>query len=582
MNDNATAMTGTVRAVLSGLPQRLVLDGLIEEAAMLDAIASARERKTHLVSWLVSHDLAAARDIAIAAAQEFGVPLLDLDAVNIDIDTVRLVNDKLMAKHRVLPLVKRGKRLHVAVSDPTNLHAVDEIKFQTGLAIEAVIVEDDKLQRAVQKAIEQVDTSMPSLGGEEDFDLENLDVSAAEDQIDADTGRDDIEDAPIVRFVNKIMLDAIRKNASDIHFEPYEKYYRIRLRVDGVLREVAQPPVQLATKLAARLKVMSRLDIAERRVPQDGRIKMRLSKNRSIDFRVSSCPTLFGEKIVLRILDASTAMMGIDALGYEPFQKDLYMKTLARPQGMILVTGPTGSGKTVSLYTGLSILNVEDTNISTAEDPAEIVLPGVNQVNVNPKVGLTFASALRAFLRQDPDVIMVGEVRDLETAEIAIKAAQTGHLVLSTLHTNDAPTAVTRLLDLGIPAYLINSTLLGVMAQRLVRTLCPHCKEPAEPPDDETWAAITAPWRGEKPARAMAARGCLECRMTGYLGRIGLYEIMLMTPALRRLLHQDADDRAIREQAFRDGMKPLRVSGAMKVAAGITTADEVVKVAPLA
>ena len=397
MNDNATAMAGSLRAVLSGLPQRLVLDGLIDEAAMLDALASARERKTHLVSWLVSHDLAAARDIAIAAAQEFGVPLLDLDAVNIDLETVRLVNDKLLAKHRILPLVKRGKRLHVAVSDPTNLHAVDEIKFQTGLAIEAVIVEDDKLQRAVQKAIEQVDTTMPSLG-EDDFDLENLDISST-DETETETGRDDIEDAPIVRFVNKIMLDAIRKNASDIHFEPYEKYYRIRLRVDGVLREVAQPPVQLSTKLAARLKVMSRLDIAERRVPQDGRMKMRLSKNRSIDFRVSSCPTLFGEKIVLRILDASTAMMGIDGLGYEPFQKELYLKTLARPQGMILVTGPTGSGKTVSLYTGLAILNVEDTNISTAEDPAEIVLPGVNQVNVNPKVGLTFASALRAFLR---------------------------------------------------------------------------------------------------------------------------------------------------------------------------------------
>ncbi|MGQ0383816.1 MAG: ATPase, T2SS/T4P/T4SS family, partial [Gammaproteobacteria bacterium] len=380
MNDNASAAAGSVRAMLTGLPQRLVADGLVDEAAMLDAIAGARERKTHLVSWLVSHELAPARDIAIAASQEYGVPLLDLDGVNLDLDTVRLVSDKLLSKHRVLPLLKRGKRLHVAVSDPTNLHSVDEIKFQTGLAIEPVVVEDDKLQRAVQKAIEQVDTSMPTLGGDDDFDLENLDVSAAEDEIDTDgAGRDDIEDAPIVRFVNKIMLDAIRKNASDIHFEPYEKYYRIRLRIDGVLREVAQPPVQLSNKLAARLKVMSRLDIAERRVPQDGRIKMRLSKNRSIDFRVSSCPTLFGEKIVLRILDASTAMMGIDALGYETFQKDLYLKTLARPQGMILVTGPTGSGKTVSLYTGLAILNVEDTNISTAEDPAEIVLPGVNQ-----------------------------------------------------------------------------------------------------------------------------------------------------------------------------------------------------------
>ncbi len=535
MNDNSTATAGSVRAVLSGLPQRLVLDGLIDEAAMLDAIASSRERKTHLVSWLVSHDLAAARDIAIAASQEFGVPLLDLDAVAYDLDTVRLVSDKLLAKHRVLPLIKRGKRLHVALSDPTNLHAVDEIKFQTGLAIEAVVVEDDKLQRAVQKAIEQVDTSMPQLG-ESDFDLENLQVSAEDIDPNADVDRDDVEDAPIVRFVNKIMLDAIRKAASDIHFEPYEKYYRIRLRIDGVLREIAQPPVQLATKLAARLKVMSRLDIAERRVPQDGRIKMRLSKNRSIDFRVSSCPTLFGEKIVLRILDASTAMMGIDALGYEGFQKALYMKTLARPQGMILVTGPTGSGKTVSLYTGLSILNVEDTNISTAEDPAEIVLPGVNQVNVNPKVGLTFASALRAFLRQDPDVIMVGEVRDLETAEIAIKAAQTGHLVLSTLHTNDAPQTLTRLVDMGVKPYAIATSVSLIIAQRLSRRLCPNCKVPLTLPAEAllkegfTEQQIAAPdFKLHKPV------GCSQCT-DGYKGRVGIYEVLPVTEAIGRII----------------------------------------------
>ena len=446
MNDSAASATASsAKLALGGLPQRLVQDGILDEVSMIEAVAAARDKKMHVVTWLVTQELATARDIAIAAAQEFGAPLLDLDAINVDMDAVRLVNDKLLVKHRSLPLVKRGKRLHVAVADPTNLHGIDEIKFQTGLSIEAVVVEDDKLQKAVQKAIEQADVAMPMLV-DDDFDLENLEISSGADEMDADAiARDDVEDAPIVRFVNKIMLDAIRKNASDIHFEPYEKYYRIRVRLDGVLKEVAQPPVQLAQKLAARLKVMSRLDIAERRVPQDGRIKMRLSKNRSIDFRVSSCPTLFGEKIVLRILDASTAMMGIDALGYEPFQRELYMQTLAKPQGMILVTGPTGSGKTVSLYTGLAILNTEDTNISTAEDPAEIVLPGVNQVNVNNKVGLTFASALRAFLRQDPDVIMVGEVRDLETAEIALKAAQTGHLVLSTLHTNDAPSTITRM-----------------------------------------------------------------------------------------------------------------------------------------
>jgi type IV pilus assembly protein PilB len=576
MNDNATAMTGSVRAVLSGLPQRLVLDGLVDEAAMLDAIASARERKTHLVSWLVSHDMAAARDIAIAAAQEFGVPLLDLDAVNIDLDVVRLVNDKLLAKHRILPLVKRGKRLHVAVSDPTNLHAVDEIKFQTGLAIEAVIVEDDKLQRAVQKAIEQVDTSMPSLG-EEDFDLENLDVSSSE-ETEADTGRDDIEDAPIVRFVNKIMLDAIRKNASDIHFEPYEKYYRIRLRVDGVLREVAQPPVQLATKLAARLKVMSRLDIAERRVPQDGRIKMRLSKNRSIDFRVSSCPTLFGEKIVMRILDASTAMMGIDALGYEPFQKDLYMKTLARPQGMILVTGPTGSGKTVSLYTGLAILNVEDTNISTAEDPAEIVLPGVNQVNVNPKVGLTFASALRAFLRQDPDVIMVGEVRDLETAEIAIKAAQTGHLVLSTLHTNDAPQTLTRMVDMGVKPYAIATSVSLIIAQRLARRLCSSCKAPLTLPAE---ALLKEGFSEDLVRRGdfkiHKAVGCSQCT-DGYKGRVGIYEVLPVTEAIGRIILEGGSAPHIRDQARKDGVWDLRTAGLKKVMDGLTSLEEVNRV----
>jgi type IV pilus assembly protein PilB len=578
LNESAAA-AGSVRAVLTGLPQRLVLDGLVEESAMLDAIANARERKTHLVSWLVSHEMAAARDIAVAAAQEFGMPLLDLDAVAIDVDTIRLVNEKLLAKHRVLPLVKRGKRLHVGVSDPTILHAVDEIKFQTGLSIEAVVVEDDKLQRAVQKAIEQVDHQMPTLGGtDEDFDLENLDVSHADDAAESESGRDDVEDAPIVRFVNKIMLDAIRKSASDIHFEPYEKYYRIRLRIDGVLREIAQPPVQLATKLAARLKVMSRLDIAERRVPQDGRIKMRLSKNRSIDFRVSSCPTLFGEKIVLRILDASTAMMGIDALGYEPFQKELYLKTLAKPQGMILVTGPTGSGKTVSLYTGLAILNVEDTNISTAEDPAEIVLPGVNQVNVNPKVGLTFASALRAFLRQDPDVIMVGEIRDLETAEIAIKAAQTGHLVLSTLHTNDAPQTLTRMVDMGVKPYAIATSVSLIIAQRLARRLCSACKQPMDLPHEAllregfTEQQIATP--GFKIYKHV---GCGQCT-DGYKGRVGVYEVLPVTETIGRIILEGGSAPHIRDEARKEGVWDLRAAGLKKVLDGLTTLEEVNRV----
>jgi type IV pilus assembly protein PilB len=578
LNDNAAA-AGSVRAVLTGLPQRLVLDGLVEESAMLDAIANARERKTHLVSWLVSHDMASARDIAIAAAQEFGMPLLDLDAVVPDLDTVRLVNEKLLAKHRILPLVKRGKRLHVGVSDPTILHAVDEVKFQTGLAIEAVVVEDDKLQRAVQKAIEQVDTQMPNMGGGDgDFDLDNLDVSHGDDAAESEAARDDVEDAPIVRFVNKIMLDAIRKSASDIHFEPYEKYYRIRLRIDGVLREIAQPPVQLATKLAARLKVMSRLDIAERRVPQDGRIKMKLSKNRSIDFRVSSCPTLFGEKIVLRILDASTAMMGIDALGYEPFQKELYLKTLAKPQGMILVTGPTGSGKTVSLYTGLSILNVEDTNISTAEDPAEIVLAGVNQVNVNPKVGLTFASALRAFLRQDPDVIMVGEIRDLETAEIAIKAAQTGHLVLSTLHTNDAPQTLTRMIDMGVKPYAIATSVSLIIAQRLARRLCPACKQPFDLPHEALLREGFSEQQIATPGfKVYKHVGCGQCT-DGYKGRVGLYEVLPVTENIGRIILEGGSAPHIAAEARKNGVWDLRAAGLKKVMDGMTTLEEVNRV----
>jgi type IV pilus assembly protein PilB len=578
LNDNAAA-AGSVRAVLTGLPQRLVLDGLVDESAMLDAIASARERKTHLVSWLVSHDMASAREIAIAASQEFGMPLLDLDAVSPDVDTIRLVSEKLLAKHRVLPLVKRGKRLHVGVSDPTILHAVDEIKFQTGLSIEAVIVEDDKLQRAVQKAIEQVDTQMPNLaGGDDDFDLENLDVSHSDDAMESDSARDDVDDAPIVRFVNKIMLDAIRKSASDIHFEPYEKYYRIRLRIDGVLREVAQPPVQLATKLAARLKVMSRLDIAERRVPQDGRIKMKLSKNRSIDFRVSSCPTLFGEKIVLRILDASTAMMGIDALGYEGFQKELYLKTLAKPQGMILVTGPTGSGKTVSLYTGLAILNVEDTNISTAEDPAEIVLPGVNQVNVNPKVGLTFASALRAFLRQDPDVIMVGEIRDLETAEIAIKAAQTGHLVLSTLHTNDAPQTLTRMVDMGVKPYAIATSVSLIIAQRLARRLCQACKQPLDLPHDALLREGFSEQQLATPGfKVYKHVGCGQCT-DGYKGRVGIYEVLPVTESIGRIILEGGSAPHIAAEARKHGVWDLRTAGLKKAADGLTTLEEVNRV----
>ena len=563
------------RTALQGLPLRLIQDGLLDETSMLSAVAAAKENNSNLVSHLVANGLADAREIAIAAAQEFGVPLLDLEAIQPDIDTVRLVSDKLLAKHRVLPLIKRGKRLFVAVSDPTNLHALDEIKFQTGLSVEAVVVEEDKLQKVASKAIEQADTQMSALADDDGLDLENLDISGGEDELEGDVvGRDDVEDAPIVRFVNKVLLDAIKKGASDIHFEPYEKSYRIRLRLDGYLKELAAPPVQLASKLAARIKVMSRLDIAERRVPQDGRIKMRISKNRAIDFRVSTCPTLFGEKIVARILDPSSAMLGIDALGYEPQQKELYMKALAQPHGMILVTGPTGSGKTVSLYTGLNILNKEDTNISTAEDPAEINLPGVNQVNVNPKVGLTFAGALRAFLRQDPDVIMVGEIRDLETAEIAIKAAQTGHLVLSTLHTNDAPKTLTRLVDMGVKPYAIATSVSLIIAQRLARKLCNNCKQPIEMSHD---ALLKEGFSEEEIAEGLKIYrpvGCGSCT-DGYKGRTGLYQVMPVSEEIQRIILQDGNAVDIAKQSAAEGIWDLRKSGLAKVKAGLTSLDEV-------
>jgi type IV pilus assembly protein PilB len=573
MNDNASLALAS-RSNLGGLPQRLVQDGVVDEAGMHAALQAAIERKTSFVTQLVLGGVVKARDIAIAASTEYGVPLFDLNALSIDLEAVRAVSDKLLAKHRVLPLFKRGKRLFLGVADPTNLHAIDEIKFQCGLGVEAIVVEDDKLQKLLDKAIEQVDTAMPNLSDEEGVDLDSLEVSGGDDDLGSEVQRDDVEDAPIVRFVNKVLLDAIRRGASDIHFEPYEKIFRVRLRMDGVLREVAQPPVQLTGKIAARLKVMSRLDIAERRVPQDGRIKMRLSKTRAIDFRVSTCPTLYGEKIVLRILDPSQAMLGIDALGYEGFQKDLYMKHLAKPQGMILVTGPTGSGKTVSLYTGLNILNREDTNISTAEDPAEINLPGVNQVNVNNKVGLTFASALRAFLRQDPDVVMVGEVRDLETAEIAIKAAQTGHLVLSTLHTNDAPQTLTRLVDMGVKPYAIATSVSLVIAQRLARRLCSQCKVPLDVPAEALRKEGFQDADIVNGIRIYGPKGCSSCT-DGYKGRVGLYQVMEVTEELQRIIMAGGNAMDIAVQAEKEGVWDLRRSGLEKVRNGLTSLEEV-------
>ena len=570
------AVTATQNS-LAGLPRRLVQDGIISEDKLHEATDAAKKERLPLIAYLVAEELAEARAIAVAASHEFGVPLLDLDAVEIDVDVVRAVDQNLISKHRVLPLVKRGQRIFLAISDPTNLQAIDDIKFATSLRIDPVVVEQDKLEERINRAIEAVDTSMGGLE-DDDFDLENLDVGGAEEEEDAVT-RDDVEDAPVVRFVNKILLDAIKRGASDVHFEPYEKFFRVRTRLDGVLSEVAQPPVVLANKVCARLKVMSRMDIAERRVPQDGRIKMRLSKNRAIDFRVNTCPTLFGEKIVLRILDPSSAKLGIEMLGYEDHQRELYEKHLAKPYGMILVTGPTGSGKTISLYTGINMLNDATRNISTAEDPAEINLPGINQVNVNPKVGLTFASSLKAFLRQDPDVIMVGEIRDLETAEIAIKAAQTGHLVLSTLHTNDAPKTLTRMVDMGVMPYAIATSVSLIIAQRLARRLCDNCKEvrdvPREALEKEGFSAeelddgITI--FGPKD------KGCKQCN-DGYKGRVGIFQVMEVSETMGRIIMEGGNAMQIAEQAAKEGVIDLRRAGLNKVKEGITSLEEVNRV----
>jgi type IV pilus assembly protein PilB len=563
------------QSTLSGLPRRLVQDGLITEESIQAASEGARRERMPLVAYLVANQMADSRAIAIAASHEFGVPLLDLDAVEIDLELVRSVDQKLLQKHRVLPLLKRGQRLFLGISDPTNLPAMDEIRFQTSLRIDPVVVEQAKLEDRITKALEAVDTSMSALD-DGDLDLENLEIGGGDVERD-DVTRDDIEDAPVVRFVNKVLLDAIKRGASDVHFEPYEKIFRVRTRLDGVLSEVAQPPVALANKVCARLKVMSRLDIAERRVPQDGRIKMRLSKNRAIDFRVSTCPTLFGEKIVLRILDPSSAKLGIEALGYGEVQQKLYLKHLAKPYGMILVTGPTGSGKTVSLYTGLNILNTEDRNISTAEDPAEINLPGINQVNVNPKVGLTFASALKAFLRQDPDVIMVGEIRDLETAEIAIKAAQTGHLVLSTVHTNDAPRTLTRLVDMGVKPYAIASSVSLIIAQRLARRLCDNCKQAKDIPHEALEKEGFTKKEIEEGLTIYSAVGCKLCN-AGYKGRVGIFQVMEVTEPMGRIIMEGGNAMQIADQALKEGVVDLRRAGLNKVKDGVTSLIEINRV----
>ena len=569
-------MVATVTDIkLRGLPRRLVKDGILEEPALHAAFNEAKEAKVSLVSWLVEQELAGAGDVGLAACHEFGVPIMDLDALEQNLDVVQIVDKNLLEKHQILPLHRRGRKLFVGVSDPTNLQAIDEIKFQTGLAVEAIVVEFDKLKEQLTKVMEAVDTSFGDYD-DDDFDLEKVDVTGGDDDKMEDISRAEVDDAPVVRFVNKVLLDAIKKGASDIHFEPYEKTYRVRTRMDGVLKELARPPVALAGKVTARIKVMARLDIAERRVPQDGRIKMKLSQNRAIDFRVNTCPTLYGEKVVMRILDPSSAKLGIDALGYEEEQRQAYMHALSKPYGMILVTGPTGSGKTVSLYTGLNILNTEDRNISTAEDPAEINLPGINQVNVNPKVGLTFASALKAFLRQDPDVIMVGEIRDLETAEIAIKAAQTGHLVLSTLHTNDAPKTLTRMVDMGVKPYAIASTVSLIIAQRLARRLCNNCKQPKDVPAE---ALIKEGFQENEldGLRVFAPVGCNQCT-DGYKGRVGIFQVMPVSETTGRIIMEGGNAMQIADQADKEGVLDLRACGLQKVRDGVTSLEEVNRV----
>jgi len=556
---------------LSGLARALVQAGRLKEVEAEQLSTQASHEKHSLVEQIIASNKISPLDLARFVADTFGYPLLDLAVFDETHIPTNAIDRKLIASHRVIPLNKRGNRLSVAIADPTNLRALDEIRFQTGLGVDPIVVEHQKLIPLVAKYAESAEDTLRSLTAD-DINLDFLDDDSA-GKTD-DTAAQEIDDAPVVRFIQKMMLDAINDGASDIHFEPYEKYYRIRFRIDGVLHEIATPPLAIKEKIASRIKVISRLNIAEKRVPQDGRMKLILSKNRAIDFRVSTLPTLQGEKIVLRILDPTQATLGIDALGYEPEQREVLLNAINRPYGMVLVTGPTGSGKTVSLYTCLNILNKDGVNISTAEDPAEINLAGINQVNVDDRAGLTFPVALKAFLRQDPDIIMVGEIRDLETAEIAIKAAQTGHMVMSTLHTNDAPATLTRLMNMGVPTFNIASSILLITAQRLARRLC-NCKKPIDVPQQAlldagfTEADLDGSWTLFGPG------GCERCKGTGFKGRVGIYQVMPISETMQRLIMSGAGEMDLAEQAKREGVKNLRESGLLKVKQGMTSLDEV-------
>ena len=564
-------MAANPQTALSGLARAMIQHGRLSEADAVSCTAAAPGTPNSFIVELVQRKLMTGRAAAWFAAETFGYPMLDamaIDRANLPRDAI---DRKLMSKHHVVALGKRQNRMTVAVADPSNMRAIDEIRFQTGLQIDLVVVEADRLAQLTEALTESVGDTLKDLTGDE-FDMDLLQQGDLGETPAEDT--QEVDDAPVVKFIQKVLIDAINEGASDVHFEPYEKYYRIRVRTDGVLREIAQPPVILKEKIAARIKVISRLDISEKRVPQDGRMKLVLSKNKSIDFRVSSLPTLHGEKIVMRILDASSAMLGVDALGYEPEQKKVLLDAIARPYGMILVTGPTGSGKTVSLYTCLNLLNKAGVNISTAEDPAEINLAGINQVNVNDKAGLTFAASLRAFLRQDPDIIMVGEIRDLETAEISVKAAQTGHLVLSTLHTNDAPTTLERLRNMGVAPFNIASSVILITAQRLARRLC-TCKQPVDIPIE---AMLEAGFSGEDldgSWRPYGPVGCERCKGSGYKGRVGIYQVMPITEEIAHIIMTNGNSMDIAAQAQREGVKDLRESGLLKVRQGLTSLEEV-------
>ena len=575
----ATAMHANLVGI-TGIARRLVMDGALAEDKARDALDEATKARKPIAQYLIENKLVVPAQLAAANSIEFGMPIFDISAMDPAQTAIKLVSEELVRKHAALPLFKRGKRLFVGISDPTNTRALDDFKFQTNLAVEAILVDEDRIKAAIDKWLESANALVDAMGGgDEDEDFENLDVSGGEDEdMDGDSGVDAKgDDTPVVKFINKVLVDAIRKGASDIHFEPYETEYRVRLRIDGILKQVAKVPVKMSPRIAARLKVMSQLDIAEKRVPQDGRIKLNLSKTKQIDFRVSTLPTLFGEKIVLRILDGGAAKLGIEKLGYEEDQKDIFLDAVKKPYGMVLVTGPTGSGKTVSLYTALNILNDESRNISTVEDPVEIRLPGVNQVQQNVKRGMTFAAALRSFLRQDPDVIMVGEIRDLETAEIAVKAAQTGHMVLSTLHTNDAPQTISRLMNMGIAPFNITSSVTVVIAQRLARRLHDACKKPQELPE----AALLAEGFTEEEVQAgmtlFEAGGCSDCT-EGYKGRTGIYQVMPMTDEIQAIVLAGGNVQQIAEAAQKSRVRDLRQSAMLKVKNGITSLAEINRV----